>query len=125
LLKDEVVMLGAHLDSWQAGTGATDNASGSAVMLEAMRILKALGVQPRRTIRIGLWSAEEQGLMGSRGYVAKTFGVLGVEKSCLHTINFLLIIILITGQGKLEVFICRVTKLADPSFSNGLNHLKI
>lgn len=73
-LKDEVVMIGAHLDSWQAGTGATDNASGSAVMLEVMRIFKALGIQPRRTIRIGLWSAEEQGLLGSRGYVAKTFG---------------------------------------------------
>ena len=66
-------MIGAHLDSWQAGTGATDNASGSAVMMEAMRILKALGVQPRRTIRIGLWSGEEQGLLGSRGYVKKTF----------------------------------------------------
>ena len=84
-LKDEIVMLGAHLDSWQAGTGATDNASGSAVMLEAMRILKALGVQPKRTIRIGLWSAEEQGLMGSRGYVAKTFGgVRGAEKLPAH-----------------------------------------
>ena len=76
-LKDEVVMIGAHLDSWQAGTGATDNASGSAVMLEAMRIIKALGIQPKRTIRIGLWSAEEQGLLGSRGYVAKTFGGVG------------------------------------------------
>lgn len=74
LLKDEVVMIGAHLDSWQTGTGATDNASGSSVMLEVMRILKSLQVQPRRTIRIGLWSAEEQGLLGSRAYVAKTFG---------------------------------------------------
>jgi hypothetical protein len=84
-LKDEVVMIGAHLDSWQAGTGATDNASGSAVMLEAMRILRSLGVQPRRTIRIGLWSAEEQGLLGSRGYVAKTFGGgMGAEKTPAH-----------------------------------------
>lgn len=73
LLKDEIVMIGAHLDSWQAGSGATDNASGSAVMMEAMRILKTLGVQPKRTIRIGLWSGEEQGLLGSRGYVKKTF----------------------------------------------------
>lgn len=73
LLKDEIVMIGAHLDSWQAGSGATDNASGSAVMMEAMRILKTLGVQPKRTIRIGLWSGEEQGLLGSRGYVRKTF----------------------------------------------------
>ena len=73
LLKDEVVMIGAHLDSWQAGTGATDNASGSSVMMEVMRILKTIGAQPKRTIRIGLWSAEEQGLLGSRGYVKKTF----------------------------------------------------
>lgn len=73
-LKDEVVMIGAHLDSWHAGTGATDNASGSAVMMEAMRIIKSLGVQPRRTIRIGLWSGEEQGLIGSRNYVKRTFG---------------------------------------------------
>lgn len=73
-LKDEVVMIGAHLDSWHAGTGATDNAAGSAVMMEAMRIIKSLGVQPRRTIRIGLWSGEEQGLIGSRNYVKRTFG---------------------------------------------------
>jgi len=71
VLKDEVVMIGAHLDSWQAGTGATDNASGSAVMMEVMRIIKTLGIQPKRTIRIGLWSGEEQGLLGSRGYVRK------------------------------------------------------
>ena len=73
LLKDEVVMIGAHLDSWQSGTGATDNASGSAVMIEAMRIIKAVGIAPKRTIRIGLWSAEEEGLLGSRGYVKNTF----------------------------------------------------
>ena len=72
-LKDEVVMIGAHLDSWQAGTGSTDNAAGSSVMMEVMRILKTIGVQPKRTIRIGLWSGEEQGLLGSRGYVKKTF----------------------------------------------------
>ena len=68
-LQDEVVMLGAHLDSWQGATGATDNAAGSAVMMEAVRILKTLGVKPRRTIRIALWSGEEQGLHGSRNYV--------------------------------------------------------
>lgn len=73
-LKEELVMLGGHLDSWQGATGATDNAAGSAVMMEAVRILKALGVQPRRTIRIALWSGEEEGLLGSRGYVKKTFG---------------------------------------------------
>ena len=68
-LKDEVVMLGAHLDSWQGATGATDNAAGSAVMMEVMRILKATNFQPRRTIRIALWGGEEQGLFGSRNYV--------------------------------------------------------
>jgi hypothetical protein len=73
-LKDQVVMIGGHLDSWHAGTGATDNAAGSAVMLEAMRILKAIGFKPKRTIRIALWSSEEQGLFGSRGYVLNHFG---------------------------------------------------
>jgi hypothetical protein len=73
-LKDEVVMLGGHLDSWHSGTGATDNAAGCAVGMEAVRILKALDLKPRRTIRIALWSGEEQGLMGSRAYVTKHFG---------------------------------------------------
>jgi peptidase M28-like protein len=72
--KDEVVMLGAHLDSWHSGTGATDNGAGSIVMMEAVRILEALGVKPRRTIRIGLWSGEEQGLLGSQWYVTHHFG---------------------------------------------------
>lgn len=73
-LKDEVVMIGAHLDSWHSGTGATDNAAGSAVMLEAIRILKSLGISPRRTIRIALWGGEEQGLLGSRNYVKRNLG---------------------------------------------------
>jgi hypothetical protein len=72
--KDELVMLGAHLDSWHAGTGATDNGAGTIVMMEAVRILKALNIQPRRTIRIGLWSGEEEGLLGSQGYVQNHFG---------------------------------------------------
>jgi carboxypeptidase Q len=72
-LKDEIVMLGGHLDSWHSGTGATDNGAGSMVMMEAIRILKTIGIKPRRTIRIALWSGEEQGLFGSRGYVKKTF----------------------------------------------------
>jgi carboxypeptidase Q len=72
-LKDQVVMLGGHLDSWIAGTGATDNGAGTIIALEAMRILRALNVQPRRTIRIALWGGEEQGLYGSSGYVASHF----------------------------------------------------
>ena len=71
---DEVVMLGGHLDSWHAATGATDNAIGCAVMMEAARILKAIGAKPRRTIRVALWSGEEQGLLGSQAYVKKHFG---------------------------------------------------
>jgi len=73
-LKDQVVMLGGHLDSWIAGTGATDNGAGTIVAMEAVRILEALGVKPRRTIRIALWTGEEQGLFGSRGYVRDHFG---------------------------------------------------
>lgn len=73
VLKDEIVMLGGHLDSWQGATGATDNAAGCSVMMEAVRILKTLNLQPKRTIRIALWSGEEEGLLGSRGYVKKTF----------------------------------------------------
>jgi hypothetical protein len=70
----EVVMLGGHLDSWHAATGATDNAIGSSVMMEAIRILQAIGVKPRRTIRLALWSGEEQGLLGSQAYVKEHFG---------------------------------------------------
>lgn len=73
-LKDEVVMLGAHMDSWHGGTGATDNAAGVAVCMEAARILQTLGLQPRRTVRVALWSGEEQGLLGSRAYVTEHFG---------------------------------------------------
>jgi carboxypeptidase Q len=73
-LKDEVVMVGGHLDSWIAGTGATDNGAGTIVAMEAVRILKALDIKPRRTIRIALWTGEEQGLFGSKGYVTEHFG---------------------------------------------------
>ena len=72
-LKDEVVMIGAHLDSWHGGTGATDDGSGVAVCMETMRILKTLGLKPRRTIRVGLWGGEEQGELGSRAYVRRHF----------------------------------------------------
>jgi hypothetical protein len=73
-LKNEVVMVGGHLDSWAAATGATDNGAGTVVAMEVMRILNTLQVKPRRTIRIGLWTGEEQGLFGSRGYVKQHFG---------------------------------------------------
>ncbi len=80
-LKDQVVMVGGHLDCWHGGTGANDNASGCIVMMEALRILKSVGVKPRRTIRIALWGAEEQGLLGSRGYVSKHFA----DRSTMET----------------------------------------
>jgi carboxypeptidase Q len=70
-LKDEVVMIGAHLDSWHGGTGASDNAVGCIVMMEAIRILRTIGIQPRRTIRLALWGGEEQGMYGSKGYASK------------------------------------------------------
>ena len=78
--KDEIVMLGGHLDSWQSATGATDNAIGCATMMEAARILKALGVTPRRTIRVALWSGEEEGILGSQAYVKEHFGSFENQK---------------------------------------------
>src|SRR2546421_8406560 len=73
-LKDEVVMLGGHMDSWHSGTGATDNGAGVSVAMEAVRIIQTLGLKPKRTIRIALWTGEEEGLLGSRAYVAQHFG---------------------------------------------------
>jgi hypothetical protein len=73
-LREEIVMIGAHFDSWHAGTGATDNATGTTACMEALRILRALDLHPRRTIRIGLWGGEEQGLLGSRAYVKQYLG---------------------------------------------------
>jgi carboxypeptidase Q len=78
--KDEIVLIGGHFDSWQAATGATDNAAGSAAMMEVLRIIKATGLQPRRTIRIALWGAEEGGLIGSRTYVSEHLGTKAEPK---------------------------------------------
>lgn len=86
---DEIVMLGAHFDSWHSGTGATDNGAGSAVMLEAIRILKTTGVKLRRTVRIGLWTGEEQGLLGSAAYVKQHFGDRSVEDPATKLIKIL------------------------------------
>ena len=80
-------MLGGHLDSWHSSTGATDNAIGCAIMMEAVRILQAVGAKPRRTIRVALWGGEEQGLLGSQAYVRDTFGFF--ERSdCRRTAKF-------------------------------------
>ncbi len=84
--RDEIVMLGGHIDSWSSGTGAVDDAAGCAVTMEAIRILKALGVKPRRTIRVALWTGEEEGFYGSRGYVARHFG--DTDKASLAKMDF-------------------------------------
>jgi carboxypeptidase Q len=76
-LKDQIVMAGGHMDSWQSGTGATDNGVGVVAAMEAVRIIKAIDLKPRRTIRIALWTGEEEGLLGSRAYVSKHFGHFG------------------------------------------------
>lgn len=87
---EEVVMIGAHLDSWHAATGATDNATGVAVMMEAVRLLKTLNLKPRRTIRIALWSAEEQGLLGSKYHVAANYGTFEQPKPAFdHLVAYL------------------------------------
>ena len=98
--KDEVVMLGGHLDSWHSATGATDNAIGCAVMMEAARILKAIGVQPRRTIRVALWSGEEQGLLGSQAYVKEHFGTFEAQKPEFATLVAYLNIDSGTGRAR-------------------------
>lgn len=119
-LKDEVVMLGGHLDSWHGATGATDNAAGCAVMMEAVRILKAIGVQPRRTIRIALWSGEEQGLFGSRNYVKNHFADPATMElkpahskvSAYYNID--------NGTGKIRGIYLQGNKEAGPIFSKWL-----
>jgi hypothetical protein len=83
----EVVMLGGHLDSWHAATGATDNAVGSAMMMEAARLIQSLGLKPRRTIRVALWSGEEQGLLGSQAYVKQHFGSFEEPKPEFATLD--------------------------------------
>jgi carboxypeptidase Q len=99
-LKNQVVMLGAHIDSWHAGTGATDNASGVSVMMEAARILEKLGIQPRRTIRIALWGGEEQGLLGSKAYVRDHFGTVEMPKPEFN--NLVSYINLDAGTGRVR-----------------------
>jgi carboxypeptidase Q len=98
--KNEIVMLGGHLDSWHSATGATDNAIGCATMMEAARILKAIGVQPRRTIRVALWSGEEQGLLGSQAYVREHFGSFEAPKPEFATLVAYLNIDSGTGRAR-------------------------
>jgi carboxypeptidase Q len=120
-LKDEVVMIGGHLDSWHAASGATDNAAGSAVMIEAMRILKTLNIKPRRTVRIGLWGGEEQGLFGSAGYVKKHFKDSINAKN--HE-NFSTYFNLDNGTGKIRGVYLQENEAAGPVFEQWLSTFK-
>ncbi|WP_139924106.1 M20/M25/M40 family metallo-hydrolase [Hymenobacter sp. DG01] len=119
-LKSEIVMLGAHIDSWHAATGATDNAAGCAVMMEAVRILKAAGVQPRRTIRIALWGEEEQGLFGSRGYVKNHFADPATMKLLPEHEKLAAYFNLDNGAGKIRGIYAQGNEAAAPIFQEWL-----
>ncbi len=133
-LANQIVMIGGHFDSWHGGTGATDNGVGSAVMLEVMRVLKASGVKMRRTIRIGLWTGEEEGLLGSRAYVAQHFGdSQTMELKQPEQQNFDVYFNIDNGSGKLRGVYLQGNEQAAPIFeewmkpfhSMGMNTLTI
>jgi hypothetical protein len=115
-LKNEIVMIGAHLDSWHGGTGGADNGSGCIVMLEAMRILKSLGISPRRTIRIALWGGEEQGLFGSRGYAQNWLYDLKEHKKLSGYDNFVLYLNMDNGSGRFRGIYLEENDMAVPFF---------
>ena len=119
-LKSEVVMLGGHLDSWHAATGATDNAAGVAVMMEAVRILKATGLKPRRTIRIALWGEEEQGLHGSRNYVKNHFADPATMKLLPDHEKLAAYFNLDNGAGKIRGIYAQGNDAAAPIFAEWL-----
>jgi carboxypeptidase Q len=121
---DEVVMIGAHFDSWHAGTGATDNAAGSAVMLEAMRILKTTGVRLRRTVRVGLWTGEEEGLLGSREYVKAHFGDPATMKLLPEHATFAGYFNVDNGTGAIRGVYLQGNETVAPIFSNWMEPLK-
>jgi carboxypeptidase Q len=123
-LKEELVMLGGHLDSWHAATGATDNAAGCAVMMEAVRILKASGFKPRRTIRIALWSGEEQGLHGSRNYVKNHFADPAKMIPTAEHGKVSAYYNLDNGTGKIRGIYLQGNKEAGPIFSKWLEPFK-
>lgn len=115
-LKDEIVMIGAHLDSWHSGTGGADNASGCVVMMEAMRIIKALGVSPRRTIRIALWGGEEQGLYGSRGYLKNNLYDADAKQKLPGYDKFALYLNMDNGSGRFRGIYLEQNDMAVPYF---------
>jgi carboxypeptidase Q len=115
-LKDEIVIMGGHFDTWHAGTGATDDGAGSAVAMEAARILKAVGIQPRRTIRVALWDAEEQGFVGSRGYVTNHFFDRGKKEKKPEYDKFAAYFNLDNGSGKIRGIYAQGNNAAVPIF---------
>src|SRR6266550_5461466 len=114
---EEVVMLGAHFDSWDSGTGATDNGAGSAVMMEAIRILKVSGLKMRRTVRIGLWTGEEQGLLGSRAYVKQHFADPEVMKPSSEHAKLDAYYNVDNGTGKIRGVYLQGNEMVAPIFS--------
>jgi carboxypeptidase Q len=119
-LADQVVMIGGHFDSWHSGTGATDNGVGSAVMLEVMRVLKATGLKMGRTVRVGLWTGEEEGLLGSRAYVANHFGAVNPETRAVDVkpeqAKFDVYFNIDNGSGKLRGIYTQGNDAATPIF---------
>lgn len=123
-LKDEVVLIGGHLDSWHGGTGAEDNASGVVVMMEAMRIIKAMGIAPRRTIRIALWGGEEQGLIGSRGYLGKYLYDRDKKEKKAGFDKFALYLNMDNGSGKFRGIYLEENDMAVPFFKEWMKHFQ-
>jgi len=119
-LKDQIVLIGAHIDSWHGGTGAADNASGCIVMLEALRILKSLNIQPRRTIRIALWGGEEQGLYGSSGYVQKYLEDPTTHKHKAGYDNFDVYFNMDNGSGRYRGVYMQENEMVRPIFEQWL-----
>ncbi len=115
-LKDQLVMIGAHLDSWQGSTGATDNAAGSAVMMEVVRILKTVGVKPRRTIRIALWGGEETGIHGSTNYVKNHFTDSTTKRYNTSGDKLSVYLNLDNGTGKIRGIYLQGNAAAEPVF---------
>src|SRR5579864_4744031 len=120
-LRDEVVMIGGHLDSWHTGVGATDNADGSTAVVEAMRILTAIGAKPRRTIRVALWGGEEQGMLGSRAWVAQH---LAGEQNAAARAKFDVYFNIDNGTGKIYGWYEQNNPEVGPLFDSGLEPLK-
>lgn len=121
-LKDEIVLIGAHLDSWHGGTGACDNGSGVITMIEAMRILKAVGVKPKRTIRLALWGGEEQGLFGSRGYLQQYLYKDG--KKLPGYDKFALYLNMDNGSGRFRGIYLERNDAAFPFFEAWMKHIE-